>query len=149
MSTAPHSDASPTDSSRQAFGVSLPSWHPRTLGRLGLGLAVILDCFFAGEFIKARCGLIIPASVLGLFLLLALLGFRIVPLTWVEDASRLLLFLLPAAFVPIYVLAAENHALWREWGLIIVGTLSFCVVALWWFAGWLARRVFGAEGRAS
>jgi holin-like protein len=115
---------------------------PGGLVRLALGLAVILDCFFAGEIIKTRCGLIIPASVLGLFLLLGLLGLRIIPLAWVEDASRLLLFLLPAAFVPIYVLAAEDRALWREWGLVIVGTLSFCVVALWFFAGWVARLVF-------
>jgi holin-like protein len=122
--------------------VSLPSWHPRALGRMGIGIAVILDCFFAGELIKAHAGLIIPASVLGLFLLLGLLGFRIIPVAWVEDASRLLLFLLPAAFVPIYVLAAEDRALWREWGLIIVGSLSFCVVALWFFAGWIAQRIF-------
>lgn len=150
MSTAPHSSAASSESSRQAFGVSLPSWRPRALVRLALGLAVILDCFFAGEFIKVRCGLIVPASVIGLFLLLGLLGFRIVPLKWVEDASRLLLFLLPASFVPIYVLAAEDRALWREWGLVIVGTLSFCVVALWAFAGWIARLVFrdGKEVRA-
>ena len=145
MSTAPSaSAAAPAARGPGGFGA-------RRLGRVALGLAVIFDCFFAGEFIKARCGLLVPGSVLGLFLLLLLLGSGVVPLRWVEDAGRLLLFLLPASFVPIYVLAAEDRALWREWGVIIVGTLTTTVILLWLFAGWLARVAFGARdggGRA-
>jgi holin-like protein len=111
------------------------------VGRGAVGLALIVDCYLAGEFIKARGGLIVPGSVLGLFILLVLLTLRVVPPAWVEDASRLLLFLLPVSFVPIYVLAAEDRVLWREWGLVIVGTLTLTVVLLWIFTGRLAQYI--------
>ncbi|MBI2517176.1 MAG: CidA/LrgA family protein [Opitutae bacterium] len=112
-------------------------------GRTVLGLAIILGCFLAGEFFKRRFGLIVPGSVLGLFLLLALLITRVVRLDWVEEASRLLLFLLPVFFVPIYVNATEDRVLWREWGVVIAGTLAVTVILLWIFVGRLAQRALG------
>ena len=112
-----------------------------------LGLAIVVGCYLAGEFAKSRLGLIVPGSVLGLFLLLGLLGAGIVRLAWVEDAGRLLLFALPLSFVPIYVGAAEDRALWKEWGLIIGGTLAFTVALLWLFAGWLAQWLLRARER--
>ena len=114
---------------------------------MALGLVIIIACFLAGDFVKARLSLIVPGSVLGLFLLLALLGAGVVRPGWVEDAGRLLLFLLPVSFVPIYVFAAEDHALWREWGLVIVGTLALTVALLWIFTGWLAQLVFRASAK--
>ena len=119
----------------------VPAFNLKTFGRVAGGLAIIVGCFFAGEFVKTRCALIIPGSILGLFLLLTLLGTHVVRPAWVEDAGRLLLFLLPICFVPIYVYAAEDRALWREWGLVIVGTLALTVTLLWLFTGWLAQRV--------
>jgi len=138
MSTAPYRSAEAATPGG-GFGAA-------RLGRVAVGLAVILDCFLAGEAVKARLGLIVPGSVLGLFLLLILLVAGLVPVRWVEEASRLLLFVLPASFVPIYVLAAEDHALWREWGLVIAGSLAVTVILLWLFVGWLARWAFGKAG---
>lgn len=123
----------------------MPPFNLKMAGRVALGLVLIIGCFLAGDFVKVRFGLIVPGSVLGLFLLLTLLGTRVVPSAWVEDAGRLLLFLLPISFVPIYVGAAEDRALWREWGLVIVGTLTLTVALLWVFTGWLAQRVLGAR----
>lgn len=142
MSTAPRSDAGRAAPAKAATG-----WQ--TLGRVALGLAVIIDCDLVGELVKARFALIVPGSVLGLFLLLALLGFRIVPLRWVEEASKLLLFVLPVSFVPIYTGAAEDRALWREWGWVILGTLGVTVALLWLFAGKLAGILFRRRERRS
>ena len=112
-------------------------------GRIAGGLAIITACFLAGDFIKRRLGLILPGSVLGLFLLLALLGSRIVRFEWVDQASRLLIFILPLCFVTLYVMAGAERALWREWGVVIAGTLTLTVVLLWIFTGWLAQRLLG------
>ena len=132
MSTAPRSDAG--------------GW-PARIGRTALGLAIITACFLAGDFAKRRLGLILPGSVLGLFLLLALLGAKIVRFAWVDEASRLLIFILPTCFVTLYVMAGDQRALWREWGLVIAGTLTLTVVLLWIFTGWLAQRLLGGSAK--
>ncbi len=113
------------------------------------GLAIITACFLAGDFAKRQLGLILPGSVLGLFLLLALLGAKIVRFEWVDQASRLLIFILPTCFVTLYVMAGENRALWREWGVVIAGTLTLTVIMLWIFTGWLAQRLLRAGTKKS
>jgi len=134
MSTAPRSEAG--------------GWLAR-LGRTALGLAIITACFLAGDLAKRRLGLILPGSVLGLFLLLALLGSRIVRFAWVDEASRLLIFVLPTCFVTLYVMAGDNRVLWKEWGLVIAGTLTLTVILLWIFTGWLAQRLLRAGNQKS
>src|ERR1700709_1990577 len=101
------------------------------IGRTAFGLVIITGCFLAGDFAKHRLGLILPGSVLGLFLLLALLGSRLVRLEWVEEASRLLIFILPTCFVTLYVLAGAERDLWRDWGVVIVSTLTVTLILLW------------------
>jgi holin-like protein len=148
MSTAPRCrEDSPPAPAGKAAAAAMPPFNLRTVGRVALGLALIIDCYLAGAFVQARFALLIPGSVLGLFLLLTLLGLRMVPAAWVEEAGRLLLFLLPISFVPIYVGAAEDRALWREWGLVIIGTLTLTVALLWIFTGWLAQRVLRSRSR--
>lgn len=115
------------------------------LGRTAFGLAIITGCFLAGDFAKQRLGLILPGSVLGLFLLLVLLGARIVRMEWVDDSSRLLIFILPACFVTLYVTAGAERELWREWGVVIASTLTFTLILLWIFTGWLAQRLLGTD----
>ena len=111
------------------------------VARTALGLAIIIACFLGGDFAKQQFALIMPGSVLGLFLLLGLLGARIVKTEWVEDASRLLIFILPTCFVTLYVMAGNERVLWRDWGVVIASTLTFTLVLLWIFAGWLAQRL--------
>jgi holin-like protein len=110
-----------------------------------LGLAIITACFLTGDFAKQRLGLILPGSVLGLFLLLGLLGARIIQVEWVDGASRLLIFILPTCFVTLYVMAGAERELWREWGVVIASTLTFTLVLLWIFAGWLAQRLLRGD----
>lgn len=119
------------------------------LARTALGLAIITACFLAGDFAKHRLGLILPGSVLGLFLLLALLGSRLVRLEWVEEASRLLIFILPTCFVTLYVLAGAERDLWRDWGVVIASTLTVTLILLWIFTGWLAQRLLRVDSRKS
>ncbi|WP_438479978.1 CidA/LrgA family protein [Oleiharenicola lentus] len=107
--------------------------------RTVLGLAIITAAFLAGDFAKRQFGLILPGSVLGMFVLLILLGARLVRLEWVEDAAKLLIFILPVCFVTLYVRAGADQELWQRWGFVIAGTLIVSVVVLWAFVGRLAQ----------
>lgn len=150
MSTAPRSDGGATPSGRAETPpppVAADQSPRPPVGRLARvlravpGLAILAGCYLAGEFLKQRLGLIVPGSVLGLFLLLALLGAGVVRADWVEEASRLLLTWMPLFFVPIYVNATADRVLWREWGVVMAGTLAVTVMLLWVFVGRLAQRV--------
>jgi holin-like protein len=110
---------------------------PRAL----LGFVILVACFYVGNVVKEWLHLIIPGNVLGLFLLIGLLSSGVLPLSFVEQAAAWLLFILPVLFVPLYVLAAEDKSLWREWGLILVGSMVFTVVLLWAVVGHLAQYV--------
>ena len=44
-------------------------------------------------------------------------------------------------------MAGDQRELWREWGLIIAGTLTLTVVLLWIFTGWLAQRLLGGSAK--
>lgn len=117
--------------------------------RTVLGLAIITVCFLFADFAKRSFGLIIPGSVLGLFLLLGLLGARIVRVEWVEEAAKLLIFILPVCFVTLYVTAGADQELWRRWGLVIAGTLTLSVLLMWVFVGHLAQRLLGPPKASS
>jgi holin-like protein len=145
MSTAPHSDAGddgragPPPPPQSTAGSPVLPDSAKAVANTVFGLAIIVGCFLLGDLAKRRFGLILPGSVLGLFLLLGLLGAKIVRLEWVETAGKLMLFLLPAFFVPIYVAGTGDRALWREWGWIMAGVLTVSVIVLWVFAGRLAQ----------
>jgi holin-like protein len=145
MSTAPHSDAGGDGRAGQQPPpqptAGTPFFHDsiRAAVRTLFGLVIIGGCFLLGDLAKRRFGLILPGSILGLFLLLGLLGTKIVRLEWVESAGKLMLFLLPAFFVPIYVAGTGDRALWHEWGWIMAGVLTFSVIVLWVFTGRLAQ----------
>jgi len=132
MSTAPRSEP--------------PAGIGASVFRHAVGFALIAGCFLFADWVKRRLGLIIPGSVLGLFLLLGLLGARIIRLAWVEDAAKFLIAWLPVCFVTLYVGAAADRELWRQWGLTIALTLSFSLVLLWIFIGRFAQWLLTRKG---
>jgi holin-like protein len=125
----------------------MSSLKNKKLLRIVVGLAIITACFLLGDFIKQVAGLILPGSVLGMFVLLLLLGARVVRLEWVEEAAKLLIFVLPVCFVTLYVRAGADHELWKRWGLVIAGTLTFSIMVLWIVVGRLAQWLFKKETR--
>ena len=112
------------------------------------GFAILVACLEVGEGLKAKLGLILPGNILGLFLLLALLLARVVPLRWVESAARLLLWLLPLLFVPVFVPTLRDRELWLVQGRSLAGAVVLGTVLLWAVVGHLSQWVLGrAEGR--
>ncbi len=107
------------------------------------GFGVLVACLLAGGWLKTALGLILPGNILGLFLLLALLLTGIVPLKWVEAAARLLLWLLPFLFLPIFILAMKDHAFWAVQGRALCGAVVIGTVGLWVFVGHLSQWMLG------
>ena len=106
---------------------------------LALGLVLLTGCLEAGGFLKRGLDLILPGNILGLFLLLALLGTRIVPLRRVESAARWLLWLLPLLFMPIFTLALKDRGFWLTQGRAVAGAVAVGTLLLWAFVGHLAQ----------
>lgn len=102
------------------------------------GFLILVACLLAGEGLKRTLGLILPGNILGLFILLAGLWTGLVPLRLVEGAARLLLFLLPLLFVPIFVLALKK-AVNLPQGSGYFGVVGGGVLLLWAFTGHLAQ----------
>lgn len=105
------------------------------------GFGVLVVCLLAGQWLKSALGLILPGNILGLFLLLALLLTGVVPLRWVEAAARLLLWLLPFLFLPVFILAMKDHAFWAVQGRALCGAVVIGTILLWAFVGHLAQRL--------
>ena len=96
-----------------------------------------------GYWFKKILGLILPGNILGLFILLALLLTGVIPLKWVEAAARLLLWLLPFLFLPIFILAMKDHAFWAVQGRALSGAVVIGTLLLWAFVGHLAQWLLG------
>lgn len=120
------------------------SWTAGFTGkwRVLTGGIILCGCYLAGTSLKSALGLIIPAGILGLFLLLALLGVRIIRLAWVEDAAAIALWLLPLWLLPAFVSVAEDKTFWRRDGLLFLGTVVLGLVVLWAFVGHVAQWLF-------
>ncbi|HEY5894050.1 MAG TPA: CidA/LrgA family protein [Chthoniobacterales bacterium] len=111
-------------------------------GQLVLGMVVFCLFLAAGIQIKAWLHLIIPGNVVGLFLLLAAIALKVIPLSWIESSSKWLLFFMPMLFVPIYVGAGNYKTLWAQWGWLLVPSLIVAVAVMWIAVGHLAQWVF-------
>ena len=112
------------------------------------GFLVLVACLEVGEKVKKVLGLVLPGNILGLFLLLALLILGVVPLRWVENAARLLLWLLPFLFVPVFVPTISDRELWLVQGRALAGAIILGTVLLWAAVGHLSQFLLRrAEGR--
>jgi holin-like protein len=108
------------------------------------GFAILVSCMLLGDKLKEHFGLVLPGNILGLFILLALLAFGVVPLRWVEGVARWLLWLLPLLFVPIFVLALKDRTFWATRGPLLITIMSLATLLLWAVTGhltqWLLKR---------
>ena len=103
------------------------------------GFLILVACLEVGETVKKALGLVLPGNILGLFLLLALLATGVVPLRRVESAARLLLWLLPFLFVPVFVPVMRDRELWLVQGRSLAGAVVLGMVLLWAAVGHLSQ----------
>ena len=89
-----------------------------------VGLAVLVAAFAAGDSLVRATHLPLPGNVVGMLVLLALLGARIIPRAPLEAAADLLLRHLPLLFVPAAVGVARHVGLIRaELGAVVTITV--------------------------
>ncbi|MFQ3620827.1 MAG: CidA/LrgA family protein [Spirochaetales bacterium] len=100
-----------------------------SLPRIMRGMAVIFGFLYLGHLTGPYLPLSVPASVVGMILLAITLVSGILPLRWVEDASRLLLHHLSLFFVPAGVgLLAYGELLKSSWAPLIIAVILGTVV---------------------
>lgn len=97
------------------------------------GMAFLLLFQALGELISRGLGWPVPGNVLGMGLLLAALGLKLVKVDWLEEAGNLLLDNMALFFVPAGVgVMVYSQLIAREWLPITVATIvsTFVVMAV-------------------
>ncbi len=112
-----------------------------SLAHSGAGLAVIVACLEGGIVLQQRLSLPVPGNVLGMVLLLGLLQAGIVPDAWVRGPCTWLLLLLPALFVPIYVMPVSDPVFWSRYGKTLVPVAIAAFALTLGVTGWVAHRM--------
>lgn len=112
--------------------------------RFVLGLGLLLAFAAAGQALTGALGLPLPGSVVGLVLLWASLGVRLVRLHWITDAADGLLGVLGLLFIPATVGFLQFLGAGAAWGLwLLVMTAGLLVGA--GAAGLIASRLLRPE----
>ena len=130
--------------------------HPQRAGRLQclqvpLQVALYAAMFIASEQLVAWLHLPLPANIVGMLLLLALIMLRVLPLNWVRAGSRWLLAEMLLFFVPAVVAVVNYSQLLRVEGwriflviavstLLVLGATALVVDRVYRFEIWLAQR---------
>lgn len=123
------------------------------LQRVQVPLQVILYIafFLAAQQLVDLLHLPLPANIVGMLLMLALIMLRVLPLNWVKAGSRWLLAEMLLFFVPAVVAVVNYSQLLRVEGwriMLVIGISTLLVLAatalvverVYRFETWLARR---------
>lgn len=111
---------------------------PSLLARLQVPVQVVLYAllFLLADRLVAQFHLPLPANIVGMLMLLALIVLRVLPLSWVRAGARWLLAEMLLFFVPA-VVAVVNYAQllmvdgWRIFAVIALSTLMVLGATAW------------------
>lgn len=112
-----------------------------TLCRIALQIGVFIVFWQAGNFIARWLALPLPGSIIGLALLLLLLGFKIIPLAWLETGTHVLLSEMLLFFVPAVIGVMKYSQLLVTSGWRIVLAIAASTVLAMTVAGLLVEFV--------
>ena len=125
---------------RPASVVTLPGQFIR-LAHAVAGAAVIIACLEAGIFLQRDLGVPIPGNVIGMILMLFLLQTKVVADAWISGPCTSLLLLLPAMFVPLYVVPLSDPAFWSRYGMTLLPAAVIGAAITLAVTAWLASRM--------
>lgn len=120
------------------MAVAIRRVTPAVLQRLQVPVQVLLyaGLFLVAQYLVAWLHLPLPANLVGMVLMLALIVCRILPLSWVRAGARWLLAEMLLFFVPA-VVAVVNYAHlllvdgWRIFAVIAISTLMVLGATAW------------------
>jgi len=116
-----------------------------------LQVALYVAFFLLAEQLVDRLHLPLPANIVGMLLLLALIMLRVLPLNWVRAGSRWLLAEMLLFFIPAVVAVVNYSQLLRVEGwrimlvigistLLVLSATALVVDRVYRFEIWLAQR---------
>ncbi|MBV8276856.1 MAG: CidA/LrgA family protein [Verrucomicrobia bacterium] len=128
-----------------ATAPAVPAVHRRAPWRFliefSVGFSVLGLASLAGEQVKTSLHLPVPGNVLGLFFLLLSFRLRLIPAQFIEEAANRVLYILPALFIPIYVLGISQRQLWSQMSWVLFPMLFLATAGLWIFVGHLSQKL--------
>ncbi|POT57124.1 murein hydrolase regulator LrgA [Citrobacter amalonaticus] len=109
------------------MAVALSRVTPAVVQRLQIPVQVLLyaGLFIFAQYLVSWLHLPLPANLVGMVLMLALIVCRVIPLSWIRAGARWLLAEMLLFFVPA-VVAVVNYAHL----LLVDGWRIFCVIAI-------------------
>ncbi|EAA8278245.1 CidA/LrgA family protein [Salmonella enterica] len=120
------------------MAVAISSVTPAVVQRLQVPVQVLLyaGLFIFSQYLVSWLRLPLPANLVGMVLMLALIVCRIIPLSWVRAGARWLLAEMLLFFIPA-VVAVVNYAHllladgWRIFSVIAISTLMVLGATAW------------------
>lgn len=120
------------------MAVAISRVTPAVVQRLQVPVQVLLyaGLFIFAQYLVSWLHLPLPANLVGMVLMLALIVCRIIPLSWVRAGARWLLAEMLLFFVPA-VVAVVNYAhlllvdSWRIFSVIALSTLMVLGATAW------------------
>ena len=116
------------------------------IGKVLLQIVFLWVVFQIGNYIVAFVGVPLPGNVLGMLLLFTLLSTGVIPVSWVKEATDILLKHLAFFFIPIAVglmvwgdLFAKS-GVWLLLALIISAAIAIAVT------GFVVQVTYGKKG---
>ncbi|WP_139891896.1 CidA/LrgA family protein [Bacillus sp. D386] len=83
-------------------------------------IVVLFLFYYIGVFIQELFSIPIPASIIGLLLLLVCLKFKVIPVEYINRGAGFLIGFLPLLFVPICIGVIKYPELFSSKGFIIM-----------------------------
>ena len=105
------------------------------------GAIAIIICLEIGNQLQQAVDIPIPGSVIGMGMLLLLLGMGFLKEEWLIRASGWLLLLLPALFVPLYVVPLADPKFWFRFSETFLPAAAIGAAATLSIVGLIARRM--------
>jgi holin-like protein len=107
------------------------------------GLLIFYLALWIGQQLAPLMGGFLPASIIGMLLLVAALSLRIIPLSWVESCANLFVRWMALLFVPIGVALVEQLDVLLDALPALLATCVFATLVLLGVVGhfyqWLVK----------
>ncbi|MFD3446498.1 CidA/LrgA family holin-like protein [Microbacteriaceae bacterium 4G12] len=105
------------------------------MGRIILQIALLYIVYFFGSCIQQILHLALPGSLIGLFLLFALLGLKVLPISWFERGGETLVVITPFLLLPSTVGLMNYGSFLLHQGVTLFITIIISTFLIIVFAG--------------
>ncbi|WP_240374562.1 CidA/LrgA family protein [Bacillus piscicola] len=112
--------------------------------RIGAHILILYAFYYVGMWLQNLLNIVMPGSIIGMLLLLALLFMRVIRPQWIGTGAQLLIAHMPLLFLPVTVGVISYLHVFKGKGLWIIVVTLLSTVAVMTVSGWtvqiMARR---------